>query len=173
MRVAGKKRHCIDEGEFTGVAEYDGALYAVDDDIRVYEQAGGWKECRRIDLRCGFQVRTLSIQDNMIYACLCDDAKLVAYSLSGDQMGSWGSMGMGKGEAGELSCPYLCMTGTGGAALIADKYNDRLQVLGADRQWSVVSLQPPVKGPRSALLHRGRLLVASYLDNTLYVYESK
>ena len=169
MYVAGKKRR-IDEGNFTGVAEHDGALYAVDDDIRLYEQAGGWKERRRIDLGVESQTITISIHDNMIYACLCSNAKLLAYTLSGEPMGSWGNKGYG--EAGELSDPFLCMTAIGGAVLIADENNDRLQVYGADRQWSIVSLQPPVERPRSALLHRGRLLVASYW-NTLYVYESK
>ena len=173
MRVAGQKRRCIDEGWFNGVAEHDGALYAAkysESSIRVYEQAGGWKECRRIDLGCESQDITISIHDNIIYACLCGGAKLLAYSLSGEQIGSWGSKG--NREAGELDHPYLCMTGTGGAVLIADRGNDRLQVLGTDRQWSVVSLQPPVERPRSALLHRGRLLVASYW-NTLYVYDQK
>ena len=169
MHVAGKKPRRIDEGYFTGVAEHNGALYAVDNDIRVYEKAGGWKECRRIDLGCVSQIITLFIHDNMIYVYLCDDAKLMAYSLSGEQMGSWGSKG--EGEAGELNGPFLCMTGKGGALLIADRDNDRLQVLGANRQWSIVSLQPPVKWLKNALLHRGRLLVTSELDDTLYVYE--
>ena len=170
MRVAGKKRHCIDEGYFTGVAEHDGSLYAVDDDIRVYEQAGGWKECRRFDLGCGSQTITISIHDTMMYVCLYGDSKLLAYSLSGKQLGSWGSKG--EEEVGELDHPYLCMTGTGGAVLIADTDNDRLQVLNADRKWSVVSLQPDVWRPKSALIHCGRLLVASG-DTTLYVYDPK
>ena len=85
-------------------------------------------------------------------------------------MGFWGSEG--KGEAGELKYPILCMTGTGGAALIADESNNRLQVLGADHQWSILSLQPPVKEPISALFHRGRLLVTSASDKTIYVYDA-
>ena len=171
MGVAGKKRRRIDEGYFTGVAEHDGAMYAANDDIRVYEQTCGWKECRRINLECGSQTITLSIHDSIIYVCLRGKTKLMAYSLSGEQMGSWVSLG-GE-EAGELSDPFLCMTGTDCAVLIADRDNNRLQVLGADRQWSVVSMQPPVRRPKSALLHRGRLLVASYRDNTLYEYEPK
>ena len=173
MHVAGKKRRCIDEGEFTGVAEHDGALYAAkfEGNIRVYEQAGGWKECRRIDLGCGSQMITISLHDNMIYACLRETANLLAYSLSGKPMGSWGSRG--NREAGEFSAPFLCITGTGATVLIADYYNHRLQVLNANRQWSVVSLQPPVERPSSALLHGGRLYVASEIDKTLYVYEPK
>ena len=67
----------------------------------------------------------------MIYACLVGNAKLLAYRQSGESMGSWG--GWGKGEAGELDIPYLFMSGTGGAVLIKDTDNNRLQVLGADR----------------------------------------
>ena len=174
MRVAGKKRRSIDEGWFTGVYEHDGAFYAAEHytgSIRVYEKTGGWKECRCIDLGCGSQNITISIHDNMIYACLLSDTKLMAYSLSGEQKRSWGNAGIGK--AGELDVPYLCMTDAGGAALIADSDNNRLQALGANRQWSIVSLQPPVMEPMSALFHCGRLFVTSFKDKRLYVYDPK
>ena len=149
-------------------------LYAADCDtgsIRVYEQEGDWTQCHDIDLPCAAQHITLSISGGVIYACLSCDNKLMAYSLSGTLQGYWGSYG--KGEVGELHAPYLCMTDADGAALIADMFKDRLQVVSARRQWSVVPLQPPVQWPRSALLHRGRLYVASWRSKTLYVYESK
>ena len=170
--VSGKNRCRIDKGYFTGVSEHDGGLYAAEytGKIHVYEQVGEWKECRRIDLGLKMQEITLSIQDVMIYVCLCRDSKLVTYSLSGIKLGSWGSEGCE--EAGDLDEPDLCIVGTGGAALVADTRSYRLQVLSADRQWSVVSLQPPVRMPMSALLYRDRLLVASEKDNTLNVYKT-
>ena len=64
------------------------------------------------------------------------------------------------------------ITDAGGAALIADCVNDRLQVMSASRQWSVVQLEPAER-PASALLLNGRLFVASGEDEAVYIYEFK
>ena len=171
--VTGEERRRIAEGWFTAVVEHAGRLYAGYHNkasIRVYEYANDWTHCDTIDLQCGYQDITLSISGGVLYACLLYVHKLVAYSLAGELQGTWGRRGLG--EVGTLHSPLLSMTDAGGAALIADWGNSRLQVLSARRQWSVVPLQPPVERPMSALLHRGKLYVASYSYKTLYVYET-
>ena len=57
--------------------------------------------------------------------------------------------------------------------LVADCGNDRLQVCDASGQWSVLDLQPPVKGPDSAAVIGNKLYVCSRDDLTLSVYASE
>ena len=57
--------------------------------------------------------------------------------------------------------------------LVADYYNDRLQVCDVSGQWYVLDLQPPVKEPVGAAVIDNKLYVCSYSEKTLSVYTSE
>ena len=94
----------------------------------------------------------------------------MVYSLTGEFEDSYGSAGAA--DIGKLDWPYLCCMDGEGAVLLADYYNERLQVLSSDRTWSGVHMKPGVIAPRSALLFRDKLFVTSWDDKKLSCYES-
>ena len=59
-----------------------------------------------------------------------------------------------------------------GSVLIADYYNDRLQVMSEQGEFSVLQLQPPAKWPRSAVLFNNQLYISSNSlgDKRIYKY---
>ena len=87
-------------------------------------------------------------------------------SLSGEFQFSCGSSG--SQHAGELDRPYICCRLGISGLIVADQYNERMQVLDADRRWQILSLRIERKSdPRSALLIGDRLLVNSWNMQTI------
>ena len=67
----------------------------------------------------------------------------------------------GRGDAGQLSSPVISNDDDDGSVLIADRDNNRLQVMSEQGEFSVLQLQPSVSEPRSAALFDNRLYVTS------------
>ena len=63
---------------------------------------------------------------------------------------------------GVLCGSRLCQVDVDGSALVADRNNDRLQVMRADGTWSVVDLDQPVSYPAGAVWCNASLYVANY-----------
>ena len=66
---------------------------------------------------------------------------------------------------GVLCFPRLCQVDADGSALVADCFNDRLQVMRADGTWSVVELDQAVSLPVGAVWCNESLYV--FNDNKL------
>ena len=62
---------------------------------------------------------------------------------------------------GVLHGPNLCQVDAEGSALVADKYNHRLQVMKADGTWNIVDLDHTEICPKAAVWCRGSLYVAN------------
>ena len=62
-----------------------------------------------------------------------------------------------KGSRAASACnwPSICAPDDAGAALIADSWNSRLQLLNVNSQRSILELQLPVKEPYNAYLVNG------------------
>ena len=156
----------ISIGDFTAVVHNQGHGYAANrstNTIHVFEQhADKWKRINSfsIDITEGSFI-TLGISNNLLYVCSILDDRKDAYTLSGVFQFTTGKYG--KEAPGELGGPRICNTDDSGAALIADYWNDRLQVLGASGQWNILQLDPSVKSPLGACL----------VNDTLYVGHQK
>ena len=170
--IEGELLHQITKGFFTGVARHADRYYAVNDDtctVHVYQHSAQWTECHSFSLNAttGWAI-TVSISNDLLYACLCGDHRVDVLSLSGTLQFSTGSEGYI--AAGRLKNPFMCATDSAGTALIADFSTSRLQIMSARCRWSTVTLQPPVMHPRSALLLNDKLFVTDYSDNSLSIY---
>ena len=59
-----------------------------------------------------------------------------------------------------------------GVILVADSWNDRVQVLDTiTDQWHIVDIRPHPSKPRCAVLLDGRLFIASCVNDMLAMYE--
>ena len=63
-------------------------------------------------------------------------------------------------EPGVLRVPYVCRSDADNSVLIADRDDNRLQVMRADGQWSVVELGERIDNPRAALWWNHEFFVA-------------
>ena len=128
----------------------------------------GWLQLRSIDhdLDDGYYTLTLSISNNQLKCCSAGDGTVKVYSLSGELLQTYGTTG--RGDAGQLTYPYI--SDNDGCVLIADHYNDRLQVMSEQGEFSVLQLQPPVSRPRCAVLFGNQLYVTSEDGNAIYKY---
>ena len=72
-------------------------------------------------------------------------------------------------DACRLHTPYICADDDDGSVLIAGYINGRLQVMSEQGEFSVLQLQPPVSGPRIAVLFNNQLYVAKF-DGSLHKY---
>ena len=110
----------------------------------------------------------MSISNNQLKCCSAEDDTIKVYSLSGELLQTYGTHG--RGDAGQLNLPYISDDDDDGSVLIADQFNDRLQVMSEQGEFSVLQLQPPVSCPRSAVQLNNQLYVTSEQNNVIYKY---
>ena len=141
-------------------------------------QPGEWLQIRSIDLDFddkGYTL-TLSISNNQLTCCSAGDGSIKVYSLSGELLQTYGTRG--RGDAGQLDCPFISDDDDDGSVLIADRDIDRLQVMSEQGEFNVLQLQPPVSRPsvsqpRSAVLFNNQLFVTSrelFRPSNIYQY---
>ena len=165
----------ISKGDFAAVVHHQGRCYAANRDtktIYMFEQyADQWKQIYSFSINTkNGDFISLGILNNLLYVCSFNDNKIYAYTLSGDFQFTTGKYG--KEAPGELSWSRIFDTNTSGTALISDYHNNRLQVLSASGQWSIVQLDPPVKSPLGACLVNDTLYVSHKNENGKRVISS-
>ena len=161
--VAGRKSH-IASGDFTSVVVHRDQVYAAnhgDTQIQVFQHhdtsSPRWRKTRSIghDLVGKDVTLTLSISNNQLKCCSAGDGSIKVYSLSGELLQTYGTLG--PGDAGRLKCPFI--SDDDGSVLIADGGNNRLQVMSEQGEFNILQLQPPVARPGSAVLFNNQLYV--------------
>ena len=169
--VAGEK-HRIASGSFSSVIVHQDLVYAADcgkNQTRVFQRSDAsspeWRQLRSIDHEFARNNEniTLSISNNQLKCCSVDESTIKVYSLSGELLQTYGTLG--RADAGQLYSP--CISDDDGSVLIADCGNNRLQVMSEQGEFSVLQLQPPVSGPRSAVLFNQHIYVTSAQPSTI------
>ena len=177
----------IDSGNFTSVVVHQDQVYAADRkkcQTQVFQYnktliprwmrigSTGWTKLKSIDHDFNEKgsTLTLSISNNQLKYCSTGDNSIKVYSLSGELLQTYGTSG--RDDASQLYCPYISDDDDDGSVLIADQYNDRLQVMSEQGEFSVLQLQPPAKWPRSAVLFNNQLYISSNSlgDKRIYKY---
>ena len=95
------------------------------------------------------------------------------YSLTGEFIRAHGTPG--SGEAGQFNEPLICDVDRDGNVLIADRGNNRLQMMSEQGEFSVLEVQPEASRPSSAVMLDGYLYVTSVNSGgkiCKYVYTS-
>ena len=161
------------KGYFTGVVRHQNRYYAAEagtTTIYVYEHTGEWKQCHLFPVNAihGYTL-TLGISTKLLFVGLAGNHRIDIFSLNGRLQSNTGFQGIG--GPGQLNLPYICSIDAAGAALIADNGNDRLQLLSANGQWSIVQLQPHVNRPQSACVMNDTLYVTEWSNRLLHAYK--
>ena len=163
----------VSKSDFTAVVHHQGRYYAAHTNnktIDVFEQqADQFKQIysSSIDTTKGSFI-SLGTSNNLLYVSLA--SKIKAYAPSGAfqlTTSKFGSL-----TAGELIGPHICNTDASAATLIADLGNNRLQVMSAKGQWSIVPLDPPVKKQINVCLVQDTLYVSNRNENGKWLISS-
>ena len=166
----------IASGDFASVVVHQDQVYAADvkkNQVQVFRHNDTASPPRWIKLTCidhDFKKRylTLSISNNQLKCCATIEGVIKVYSLSGELLQTYGTRG--RGGAGQLRRPYISDDDDDGSVLIADKFNNRLQVMSEQGEFSVLQLQPPISRPCSAVLFNNQLYVTSWDDAVITKY---
>ena len=112
---------------------------------------------------------TLSVQNNNMLVCSAGDNRIAVYSMSGEFENSYGTKGQGIDD--RLDGPIICNDDDSGSVLIADRYNNRLQVMSQQGEFSIAVLKPSMECPVGAALFGSNLFVTSSAANAIYKYK--
>ena len=81
---------------------------------------------------------TLSVRNNQIVVCSAAKNRIAVYSMNGELEFSFGKKG--QSSPGHLNDPIVCNDDDDGSVVIADRYNNRLQVMNQQGVFSTCSL---------------------------------
>ena len=166
----------IASGCFTSVVAHQDQVYAVDNhrnltqvfQLNETSSKAEWHRLRSMqhDFFEEEFTLTLGITNNELICCSEEDPMPSVYSLSGECLDTYG--GPGRFDASGLA--YICDDDDDGSVLIAN-WDDRLQVMSEQGEFSVLQLQPPVSAPRSAVLFNKQLFVTSASCDKARIHE--
>ena len=118
------------------------------------------------------KVSTIAISNDNIVSCSTTTNDYYFYSVQGKLQSVFD--GPGGDNAAAITwddhLPHLCGGDAAGSLLIAEPLEYGLQVMSRDGEFRSLKLQPDVKTPRRAVLHKNYLFVISYQDEKLYKY---
>ena len=115
---------------------------------------------------------TIAISNDNIVSCSTETNNCYIYSVQGKLHSIFdcpGGDNVGKDEA-DPHYPHVCGADAAGSVLLAEPMEHGLQVMSKDGEFRSLKLQPDVKTPRRAVLHKNYLFVISYQDEKLYKY---
>ena len=168
-------RSRIARGLFTSVVINQNLLYATDTNrntVHVFYHDSGWKLRNKIKLQFKINGWTVTLRvkhDHLICSNLSWAHEVIrVYALDGSLVQTFGNRGSG-GE-GEFYFPFVADADVDGSVLITDCYNNRLQVMSEQGEFSVLQLQWPVSKPRGAMFFNNQLYVTSWSKQTLCKY---
>jgi DNA-binding beta-propeller fold protein YncE len=104
------------------------------DEVYVTDSSGLWKFSPNGDLlaewtapnQFGDPYGVTVGPDGTIFVADTDNGRIVALSVAGDMLASWGTQGHG---AGQLTYPEAVAVASDGTLYVADRGNDRVQIL--------------------------------------------
>ena len=152
------------DGDFTSIATNDHLIYAAEKrhgTISILEPHLNQKHTEHPAIKLtspGGSFHTITIANHTLFLCDRGRNTLYTYSLDGACLRTRGHSGS---ATGEMRGARLCCGDGEGSVLLADRWNNRLQMRDNMGQWHVVDLEPPVHKPVSAVLVGETLYVVS------------
>ena len=159
----------ISSGGFSVVCKHAGLVYVAsmhEPTIHVCDPST-WSRIRTFKacLNDCHDIHTLCVTSCSIIAACWLNHRIHVLDDSGALQQTHGKFGT---AAGEFHYPYLCSVETDGSMLVADFFNNRLQVFHND-EWRVLPLQPQPFKPNGAVVTQHALYVVTW-DKKLIMY---
>ena len=148
----------ITDDGYYDVCEYNGLVYAASGDdpaIHVYETKT-WDRIRTITACMSngiYHNHTLRVTRRGITLACYDNGCIYVLDVSGALQKTHGNRG---NAGGYFNGPHVCSVESDGSILVADVYNNRLQIVH-DGEWRVLPLQPQPWAP--SLLNTNSMLL--------------
>ena len=116
---------------------------------------GSWIAMNDVTLESGYAYDRLLVRNSLVYLSIhdYDCSELHQYNQESVLIGVYGQNGTSS-HAGNLRYAYLCDVDIAGCLLIADWFNDRLQVMDSDKRWYTLNVINLVR-PCDAVMHCG------------------
>ena len=112
---------------------------------------------------------TLSVNSNHIRIALAGKGTIIDSSLDGTVQHTF--VANNNNYSKRLSYPYIYQNDDAGNFLVADRFNNRIVVVGAEGDTSELEFEEEIRRPRAAVVFMNRLYAVSWEDSTLSVYE--
>lgn len=155
---------------YSSIAVYGDEVFAAcagQSVIHVYRYRQWWSKVTSFTVSDPWN--TLSVHNNRLKCCSRDGNTVDLLTLTGDMLLTYGDgFCQGQGGAGgegqqqQLHTPTICDQDADGSVLIANRGNDRVQVMSERGYFSSVHLQPAAVKPDSVVLFRNDLFVTSW-----------
>ena len=163
----------ISSQEYTSVAAtHQDEIYAAAEGsysvVCRYKSTGGarWEKALCFPVIDGW--KTLKVNRNRVICGSQHENEVAVYHMNGTLIRRRGQSGSKK--VGQFSGLYVSDADDTGSVLIADRWNNKLQVMSLRGTFRIVSLKPKVEQPRAAVLFNGDLYVMSCATKSLYRY---
>ena len=143
-------------------------IYGASSNVHVYRRCShGWVDFDSFRAINGW--KTLAVMNHQLLCCSSWEHKLAVYSLGGQLLRIYGTPG--RGAAGHLYQPIVCHDVTDDdSVLIADRGNNRLQLMSDQGEFLLLSLQPVALEPVAAAIFNNCCYVAKK-NKTLTKYQ--
>ena len=163
----------ISSQEYTSVAAaHQGEIYAATEGgysvVCRYKFTTGerWEKVLCFPVIDGW--KTLNVNRNRVTCGSQHENEVAVYHMNGTLIRKRGQFGSKK--VGQFSGLYVSDGDDAGNVLIADRWNNELQVMSSRGKFRIVSLEPRVEQPRAAVLFNDDLYVMSCATKSLYRY---
>ena len=172
LDCAGTTKCQIHAADFVSVVVYQNDVYAAsadDSTIYVFKYDGvQWEKVRSFGVDLGGIV-SLSVRNDQIKCCSVMYETTNVYSLTGELLDCKDTCRHADNRLN--GCPFICDDSDDASLLLVDVSCGRVQVMNEQGELCVLSLEPPVSQPRSALLYSNHLYVTSLDTNCIYTYD--
>ena len=113
--------------------------------------------------------RGLSLRDNLVYVCDCDNRRIQVFDLDLNFVRSIGSRGSGRGEFDE---PFDVKFDTTGNMYVAEWCNERVQVMDSSGRFIREFGRGNLREPSGLLIADKYVYVSDFTDDCIVVYET-
>ena len=114
--------------------------------------------------------RGLTLRDNLVYVCDCDNHRIQVFDLDLNFVRSIGSRGSGRGEFDKR--PSDVKFDTAGNMYVADWGNGRVQVMDSSGRFIREFGRGKLRGPSGLLIADKYVYVSNFRDDCIVVYET-
>ena len=176
--LSGNHTKTLLAGQFSDVSFHNNVLYALEQEEKViyaFKQTvrNTWQEWKQIKLsNCtAKKLDTMCVFEECIFISSSTSHSVCIFNINGRLLAQYGKSGddIAGMKGGLLKYPRLCGRHSSGQVLVADCFNERLQVLSTDGTWKVLHLGDAYGTTWDAVQDFGQLFVLHFFGRKHHI----